>query len=579
MGETEEQSKGTGVPKPLAKTATGNQGLDRILYGGLPAGRTTIVSGGPGCGKSLLALEFAVRGAGDGEPGIYIPFEERCDAVRANARTLGWDLEDLERQGRLFLLDAPVEPETIVSGSFNLKGLLAIVDGMIRDRGARRLVLDAIDVLLRYYNDVNREREQLFVLNDWLLQRGLTSIFTVKRGEGAENNSRYEFLDYLADCVIHLDQRVSQQVTTRRLRVVKYRGSDYGRNEYPYVTAAGGLRMIPISGVELRHKALGEPVTSGQPELDGVLGGGYLRASSIMIAGASGTGKTTLASVFAAAAAQRREKVLLVSFEESMEAITGAMLSSGTDLRPGLRAGTIMPVSAMPESMGVEEHLLRLLDAIAAFEPQHMIIDAVSAARRMGGERSAFEFLVRLLNVCRERGITLIMLNQTQGDVMALEIAGEQLSSLVDCIVFLRYVEIGGETNRMVSVVKSRGRRHSNQVREFRITDSGIQIADTYSGEGGVLTGTARQEKEARDAVDLRRIESQIEAKRREILRHRAEAQAEAARLGAAVEQAEVELRNMEIERDRAREGRRIRQDMRNLANDGAGVEPAGERL
>lgn len=291
LGQSDARTNGAGIPpKPLPKTPTGNPGLDRILRGGLPKGRTTLFSGGPGCGKSLLALEFVLRGAEEGEPGIYVPFEERADSVRTNALTLGWDLAAMERDRRLFIVDTYIDHETVVSGTFDLKGMLAIVEGVVRDIGGKRLVLDAIDVLLRYYHDPAREREQLFALNDWLLERGLTSVLTVKRSGSTENHSRYEFLDYLADCVIQLDQRVTDQVTTRRLRVIKYRGSDYGRNEYPYVTAAGGLRMVPISDVELRHRRLGEPVTSGSARLDEVLGGGYLRSSCVMISGASGAG-------------------------------------------------------------------------------------------------------------------------------------------------------------------------------------------------------------------------------------------------------------------------------------------------
>ena len=550
-------------PRPLPKTPTGNTGLDKILQGGLPRGRTTLFSGGPGCGKSLLALEFAIRGAEAGEPGIYVSFEERASAVRVNAATLGWDIETLEREKKLFLLDSPVQQETIVTGNFDLKALLAIIDGLTQELGGKRLVLDAIDVLLRYYNDTFREREQLFALNDWLLDRELTSILTVKRDEGADGNSRYEFLDYLADCVIHLDQRVVDQVTTRRLRVVKYRGSDYGRNEYPYVTGLGGLRMIPVSSVEMMHKAPGGPVSSGQEHLDQVLGGGYLQGSCIMIAGASGTGKTTLACTFARGAAERGERVLYISFEESIEAIVGSLLSSGTDLRPGLKSGVIRALTAMPESMGVEEHLLRILDVTDDFQPQHMVVDAISAARRMGSDRAAFEFLVRLLNACRERGITALIVNQTTGDAVALEIAGDHISSLLDAILFLRYVESGGETNRVISVVKSRGTRHSNQIREFRITDEGVELADIYAAEGGVLTGTARQEKEARDAIDLRKIQALTEAKQREIERRRAELQAESARLSAAIAQAEIELQNMHIEREKALQSASARRNSR----------------
>jgi circadian clock protein KaiC len=482
--------------------------------------------------------------------------------VRTNALTLGWDLAQWEREGQ-FYLDARVEHDTVIAGSFDLKGLLAIIDGIIQEIGARRLALDAIDVALRFYNDPAREREQLFVLNDWLLERGITTAITVKRSEGQENSFRYEFLDYLADCVIHLDQRVADQVTTRRLRVVKYRGSDYGRNEFPYVTTCGGLRVIPISTTELRHKPLGESVTSGHPALDETLGGGYRQAACVLIAGASGTGKTTLASTFARAACERGERVLYISFEESVEGIISAMMSSQTDLRPAIRSGALRTLTAMPEAMGAEEHLVRIIDALLDFSPQHAILDAISAARRFGNERAGFDFLVRLLYPCRERGITVLVLNQTPGAVLAGSLSGEEVSSVVDTIVFLRYVEVGGETNRVVSVVKSRGSAHSNQIREFRITASGIDFAKVYTGEGGVLTGAARQEQEALDAVELRRHGALIEAKQREIARRKAELESENARLAAAIGQAEAELQGMELEQIELRESRRERGSLR----------------
>jgi circadian clock protein KaiC len=448
------------APLALPKVPTGNEGIDRILRGGLPEGRTTLLSGGPGCGKSLLALEFAVRSARTGHPAIFIPFEERLEAVRANAGTLGWNLEDLESRKLLFLLDARIDYESVRTGSFDLKGLLAMVQGIARSMKSNRLCLDAIDALLRLYNDKAREREQLLILNEWLTDHGFTSVLTVKRTEGHEADTHYEFLDYLADCVIHLDQRVSAQVTTRRFRVIKYRGSGYGRNEYPYVIGEQGIRVVPISSVELRHQGLGPRLTTGLSELDRMLGGGYLKASAILIAGAAGTGKTTLASIFSCSAANRQERVLYIGFEESMEAVVSSMLSSGTDLRPALKAGLLKPLTAMPESMGSEEHLLRVLDAVEGFRPDHVVLDAVSATKRIGSERAAFEFLVRLLNVCRETGITTILLNQTSGVIQSAEVAGEEISSIVDAILFLRYTEIGGEINRLISVTKSRGSQH-----------------------------------------------------------------------------------------------------------------------
>jgi circadian clock protein KaiC len=547
----------------LPKVSTGNVGLDKILLGGIPAGRTTLLSGGPGCGKTLVGLEYLVRGAQAGEPGILVPFEERTDAIRANALTLGWDLAALERDQKLAIVNARIDRGTLVSGSFDLQGMLAIIEGLARDLGATRLVLDAIDILLRYYDNPAREREQLFLLHDWLIERGFTTILTVKRSGEEAGIRQYEFMDYLADCVLHLDQRVAEQVTTRRIRVVKYRGSDSGHNEYPYVTTPKGVRIIPISDIELRHIPLTERMTSGHPVLDDILGGGYFRGSSILIAGPSGTGKTTLASVFMRAACARKERVLFVGFEESPESIVQSMLSSGTDLRSAVESGALYPITAMPEALGAEEHLMRILGSFDQFRPHHVVVDAVSAAVRIGSGRTAFELVVRLLNACRGQGSTAILLNQTIGIAERAAIAGEELSSLVDAILHLRFVEIGGETNRVLSILKSRGTAHSNQLREFRITSQGIDILPVFGGAGGVVTGAARQEQEMREAAEARQLVGFLVTKRKEIARRRAELAAETARMAASIEEAESELANMELEVKESDVGRSVRSRMR----------------
>jgi len=363
----------------LPKAATRIEGLDEILKGGLPAGRTTLVSGGPGSGKTILGLEFLYRGAMDGEPGIFVAFEERTDAVRQNALSLGWDLASLEKAGQLFLMEALVDPGVVLSGDFNLKGLLAIVGGQTTAIGAKRIVIDAIDVLMRLFDDPARERNELYALYDWLMDREMTTILTVKTSQDRERAHRYEFLDFMADCVIYLDQRITKQVSTRRLRVIKYRGSGFGRNEYPYAITEEGISIVPTSTGMLEHEPLGPKVSTGHPRLDTIMDGGYRRASCVLVAGTSGTGKTTLACTFVRAACERGEKVLYIGFEESQSAMVSGMLSPGLDLRPALQAGRLQVLTALPEAMGAEEHLIRAFKVLAAFQAEHVVVDAIAA--------------------------------------------------------------------------------------------------------------------------------------------------------------------------------------------------------
>ncbi len=310
-------SKNHKTVQELAKAASHISGFDEILYGGLPEGRTTLIEGSPGTGKSVLGLEFLYRGAIAGQPGIFITFEERVSAVRRNALTLGWDLEALEKAGKLAVIEARLDPQTVISGEFSLKALIAIIDGTAKVIGAKRIVFDALDVLLQLYNDPTRERAELYSLHEWLLDHEMTAILTVKAPEGNGILRRYEFLEYMADCAIRLFQRPGEWVSTRELQVIKFRGSDFGRNAYPFVIARNGISVIPISEFGLQHQPLGSHLSSGNERLDSVLGGGYRKGSSILIVGSSGTGKTTIANTFVKAACKRGEKVLYLGFEES----------------------------------------------------------------------------------------------------------------------------------------------------------------------------------------------------------------------------------------------------------------------
>lgn len=436
----------------------------------------TLFSGGAGSGKSLIGLQWLLHGARTGEPGILVLFEERAAAVRQNALSLGWDLAALERKHALLLLDARIDPESVAAGDFSINGLLAILDHQIKAMGAKRIVFDAVDVLLQLYNDGPREQRELHLLHEWLLDRGVTAIMTVKAAPDAPS-VRFSFLDFMADCVIHVDQRVVAQVATRRLRVIKYRGSGYGRNEYPFIIGTAGINVIPITSNVLQHRAPGPRVSTGHARLDALLGGGYRTGQSIMLAGTAGAGKTTLACVFADAAARRGERVLYINFEESPESMVSNMRSTGLVLGPLIKRGMLVVQSYLPEAMGVEEHLVNALTALDTLHPRHVIVDAISACQRMGSERAAFEYLMRVMNACKERGITCMYLNQATRTDAFPDISGIGISSLIDVVVLLRQLPADGEMIRQLIVVKARGSTHSEQFHEFRITDRGIDIA------------------------------------------------------------------------------------------------------
>ncbi len=506
----------SGVPS-LEKASTHIEGLDEILGGGLPRGRTTVVGGSPGSGKTLLGLEFLYRGALAGEPGIFVGFEEPLDHLRQNAATLGWDLAALEQDRRIGLVDGRIRPDTLISGDFSLKGLLAGVSGMSREMGAKRVVIDALEVVLRLYETPRQVRNELHLLNDWLLSEGLTAIMTIRPPVSGSVPSFEDFFDSMGDCVLRLDARVENQLSKRRLRVVKYRGSGFGSNEYPYVITGGGLHIAPISTVGLRHKALGEKMPTGLDRLDDILDGGCRRASCNLFAGLPGTGKTMLASTLTNSACSRGEKVLYLSYEESEAAVIGNMLGAGLFLDPHVESGHLMFMAVMPEAMGPEEHLIRVMTRIDAFGPQHVVVDAISACERMGGKQAAFDFLVRLINHCKEQGITTLLVNQISGATSHMEISGADISSIIDTVIFLSYVEGAGETNRVIQALKSRGSAHSNQKQEFVITDTGIRILEPYVGEGKVLTGAARRLQEARDAAEAERLAVEVKAKEVEL--------------------------------------------------------------
>lgn len=475
---------GPGPNSSVPKTHTGISGLDEILGGGIPEGALTLLNGGPGAGKTIMGMEFLYRGALSGEPGIVLTFEERADSLRRNFHTLGWDIPALEEQGRFAIVEGRVDPGAVLSGEFDLRAMLAILERKADGMGARRVLFDGPDVFLRLLDNPVKERVEFYRINDWLRDRGITALMSVKRNSQTE--TRYDFLDYLADCVVELDQRVEQQVSTRRLRVVKYRGSDFGRNEYPFAIYRDGMHIIPVTGTSLRHRALGETVSTGMEKLDEILGGGLRRCSCNLVSGTSGTGKTTVACTFARSVCEEGENLLYIDFEESEDAVISGMLSPGIDLRPAVESGHLRFLTVMPESLGVEEHLVRAFQAIEEFHPAFVVVDAISACQRMGSPRAAFDYLLRLIDYCKQRGITTLLTNLASNQTEDREITGIDLSSVIDTVILMRNVEHRGQMRRVLLVLKSRGRAHSSRCHTFEITNNGIRIEGIYTGEEGV---------------------------------------------------------------------------------------------
>lgn len=342
--------------RSLPKTQTGIRGLDTILAGGLPTSRTTILSGGPGAGKTVLALEFLYRGAVDGEAGVFVSFEEDEESLRANATAMDMDVDELERDHKLKIIHGDIPHHAIRNGEFNIQGLLAFLEGHLRLLKASRIVLDAVDVLMGIFRDRDREREEMYALYNWLHSRRLTAVLTVKSDN--DGTQQYPFLHFLADCVLHVDQRIEGHIRTRRLNVVKYRGSDFLSNEHPFVFSSDGVVLIPVSSMSLTEVISDDRVSSGMDDLDEILGGGYFRGSCILVQGPSGSGKTTLASLFVQESFERDERALYVSFEESQGALISGMRSVGIDLGRALEAESLRMRTRLPESAGAEEQLL-----------------------------------------------------------------------------------------------------------------------------------------------------------------------------------------------------------------------------
>jgi circadian clock protein KaiC len=501
----------------LEKTPSGINGLDEITHGGLPRGRPTLICGATGCGKTLMSMEFLVRGATQfNEPGVFIAFEETPEELAQNVRSLGFDLEKLVADKKIAVDYVHVERTEIEeTGEFDLEGLFLRLGMAIDEVGAKRVVLDTIENLFGGFANALILRSELRRLFRWLKDRGVTAIITAERGEGTLTRNGIE--EYVSDCVILLDHRVNEQVSTRRLRIVKYRGSTHGTNEYPFLIDEHGISVLPLTSMGLNHAASKERIPTGVPALDAMLGGeGYYRGSSILISGTAGTGKTSLAAHFANATCERGERCLYLAFEESPKQLARNMRTIGIDLEPWMKKGLLHIEASRPSLHGLEMHLVRMHKQVAKFKPAVVIIDPISNLVTAGTQIDTEAMLVRLIDFLKTSGVTALFTNLTTGG-NAWEKTDVGVSSLIDTWILLRDIELGGERNRGLYVLKSRGMKHSNQIREFLITPHGIALEPVYVGPEGVLTGSMRAAQEAREtAAQVERAQA-TERKQREL--------------------------------------------------------------
>lgn len=533
------------MPRALAKSPTGIQGLDEVTEGGLPTGRPTLVCGSAGCGKTLLAIEFLVRGAVEqNEPGVFVAFEETEEELTKNVASLGFDLNDLVARKKILLDHVHLERNEIQeTGEYDLEGLFIRLGYAIDSIGAKRVVLDTIESLFAGLSNHSLLRSELRRLFRWLKDKGVTAIITGERGEGTLTRQGLE--EYVSDCVILLDHRLAEQISTRRLRIIKYRGSTHGTNEYPFLIDENGISVMPVTSLGLDHPASMERISTGIPRLDAMLGGkGYYRGSSVLVSGTAGTGKTSVAAHFAEAACRRKERCLFFCFEESRSQILRNMRSIGMDLEPHVQNGLLEFVTARPTLHGLETHLALIQRAIREFKPGIVVMDPITNFLAVGTPSESKAMLMRLVDFLKSGRITALVTSLTESS-HSLEQSEVGLSSLIDTWLLLRDLESNGERNRGLYIIKARGLAHSNQIREFVLTDHGAELVDVYLGPEGILTGSARVAQEAQDRRTQSERQQEIERKRLDLKRKRETMQAQIAVLQAELEAEEAYMQKL----------------------------------
>ncbi len=535
-------TKRVSANRSLPKTPSGIQGLDEITQGGLPKGRPTLICGSAGCGKTLFAMEFLVRGATEyDESGVFMAFEETAAELTQNVLSLGFDLAELVAQKKLALDYVRVERSEIEeTGEYDLEGLFVRLGHAIDTTGAKRVVLDTIESLFAGLSNQGILRAELRRLFRWLKDKGVTAVITAERGEGGL--TRHGLEEYVSDCVILLDHRVTEEISTRRLRIVKYRGSVHGNNEYPFLIDEQGISVLPVTSLGLQHGVSGERISSGIPRLDTMLTGqGYYRGSSVLVSGTAGSGKTSVAAHFVDSACRRGERAMYFAFEESQAQLVRNMRSIGIDLEPWIKSNLLRFHATRPTLYGLEMHLATIHKMVNEFDPRAVVIDPLSNFASAGTTTEVKSMLMRLLDYLKSKQVTAVFTDLTSGG-SPTELTNVGVSSLMDTWLLLRDIESGGERNRSMYILKSRGMAHSNQLREFLLTDHGVELADVYLGPAGVLTGSARLAQESREKAEGLIRKEEIESKQRELDRQRQALESQIAAMRAEFQAKEEEL-------------------------------------
>ena len=510
-------SKEKSVTQPLQKTPTGITGLDEITYGGLPKGRPTLICGDAGSGKTVFSIELIVRGAIEfNEPGVFMAFEEKSEELAVNVASLGFDLNKLIAEKKIKIDQVQIDRNEIEeTGEYDLDGLFIRLGYAIDSIGAKRVVLDTIENLFSGLSNHAILRAELRRLFTWLKDKGVTAVITGERGDGQLTRQGLE--EYVSDCVILLDHRIQNQISTRRLRVIKYRGSLHGTNEYPFLIDEDGISVLPVTSLQLANPVSSQRVSSGIPTLDKMLGGkGFFKGSSILVSGTAGSGKTSISAYFANAACLRKERCLFFAFEESPQQIIRNMRSINLDLEQHVNSGLLKFSASRPTLYGLEMHLVVIYKLIRQFKPKVVILDPITNLVTVGDPGEVKSILIRLIDFLQNEQITVMFTALTLNDERHSQ-TDESVSSLVDTWLSVQDIEYNGERNRGLYILKSRGMKNSNQVREFLITDDGIQIAEVVLGPDGVLTGSARIAWELEEAANAALTEETLKRKNKEI--------------------------------------------------------------